>query len=113
MSGTGVQAPVAKVSPAVLGFPSTTLGTSSTVPFTVSNTGLGSLMVTAMTSSGSHAASFFVPNSCVAVTIAPNGECTVQVEFTPKAKGNFSATMQILDNATDSPQSVTLKGTGH
>jgi len=38
--------------------------------------------------------------------------CTVGVKFTPHSKGTKADTLQISDNATNSPQKVSLSGTG-
>jgi surface antigen len=38
--------------------------------------------------------------------------CTISVAFSPTAKGKQSATLTIIDTATNSPQAVSLQGTG-
>ncbi|MGO8948434.1 MAG: hypothetical protein ACLQUY_12400, partial [Ktedonobacterales bacterium] len=45
-------------------------------------------------------------------TVAAGASCSLSVTFTPSANGTRSATVTITDNATGSPQSVTLSGTG-
>ena len=42
----------------------------------------------------------------------PNGTCAVSVTFTPSAAGSRTATLSINDNAANSPQTVSLSGTG-
>jgi len=44
--------------------------------------------------------------------IAPNVSCTITITFTPLALNARSAAVTITDNATNSPQSVPLSGTG-
>jgi two-component sensor histidine kinase len=44
--------------------------------------------------------------------LLPGGSCTIQVTFTPKAKGKRSATLEVNDNGGGSPQKVGLIGTG-
>ena len=50
-------------------------------------------------------------NNCPS-TLATGMSCTVTVAFKPTATGALSATVAATDNATGSPQLVTLKGTG-
>jgi hypothetical protein len=45
-------------------------------------------------------------------TLAKGASCTVGVKFTPHSKGAKADTLQISDNATNSPQNVSLSGTG-
>lgn len=43
----------------------------------------------------------------------PSGAiCTIKVTFTPTAAGNLMGTISVTDNASGSPQTVTLSGTG-
>jgi len=75
------------------------------------NTGTGSLTISSVTVTGTNASAFSIsPNTCT--TVAPNGACTIQVVFTPPATGTYLASVSISDNATGSPQAVTLSGTG-
>lgn len=46
------------------------------------------------------------------VVLSPGGQCTVRVAFDPTAASHFSADLRIEDDAPDSPQYVTLEGTG-
>ena len=45
-------------------------------------------------------------------TLAAGASCTMNVLFTPQANGTRTATLNIADNATGSPQIVGLSGTG-
>jgi len=45
-------------------------------------------------------------------TLAKGSSCAVGVRFTPHSKGAKSDSLQIIDNATNSPQKVSLSGTG-
>jgi hypothetical protein len=44
--------------------------------------------------------------------VAAGANCTLSITFTPKATGSRTASVAITDNATGSPQSVSLTGTG-
>ena len=46
------------------------------------------------------------------MTVAPRTSCTLGVAFTPNAVGAHSASLTVNDNATTSPQHVTLTGNG-
>ena len=48
----------------------------------------------------------------VAETLAAGATCTISVTFTPGSVANFSATVSVADNATGSPQTATLSGSG-
>jgi len=58
---------------------------------------------------------FAIPaNSCGAVQtfLAPGKSCKVSVTFTPTAQGTHTGTLAFYDTAANSPQTVTLSGTG-
>ena len=73
---------------------------------------------TGFTISGEDAEDFGVPlpntsAGCSATgTLAAGASCTISVVFTPQANGTRTATLNIADNATGSPQMVALSGTG-
>src|SRR5206468_3964315 len=45
-------------------------------------------------------------------TLAANATCTINVTFTPAATGSRSATLTVTDNASNSPQTAGVSGTG-
>ena len=47
-----------------------------------------------------------------AALAAPSASCDISVAFTPSATGTRNGTLSIADNATGSPQTVALTGTG-
>jgi hypothetical protein len=55
--------------------------------------------------------SFAETNTC-GPSLVSGGTCTITVTFMPSASGDFAGTLSISDDATDSPQSVALSGTG-
>jgi Ca2+-binding RTX toxin-like protein len=95
-------------------FPSTVTGvTSAAQTVTVTNSGNAPLSVSGLTLSGANAADFKVSSTtCLAASVAAGGNCTVNLTFTPSAAGARTASLLIADNATGSPQSVPLTGTG-
>jgi hypothetical protein len=60
---------------------------------------------------GSNAGDFSLTHTCGASLFA-GANCTASVTFTPSARGSRTASMTITDNATGSPQTVGLTGTG-
>jgi len=84
----------------------------------VTNTSTATVNFASFTPSGEDAEDFGVPlpNSsgmCSPTgTLAAGASCTINVLFTPQAAGTRTATLLIADNATGSPQTVALSGTG-
>ena len=114
LTGTGV-APVTvtgTLTPSALTFASTTVGaTSAAQTVTLKNTGTGTLTVSSVSLTGTNAASFAQTNTCTA-GLAANRTCTVSVTFKPTAAGTASATLSVASNASGSPLTATLSGTG-
>ena len=111
--GSAQKLPVVKLSSTSLTFPSTKVKSTSSLTLTLTNTGTANLSVTAIGATGSNPSVFTQTTSCVGLPIAPNGHCTVQVKFAPTSVKTFTAALTITDNASNSPQSVSLKGAGH
>jgi hypothetical protein len=108
-------APAVGFSPlAGLAFGSQMIDTTSTdLTVTVTDTGNADLNISSVTIGGTNPGDFAKSaDTCTMLDPAPNGTCTVSVTFTPTAAGNRSATLIFTDNASDSPQSVPLTGTG-
>lgn len=105
---TAVSGARVSLSTASLTFASQPVGSSSTPqPVTLTNPGNATLTIMGITASGD----FTQTNSC-GTTVAAGGNCTINVTFTPTATGTRNATLTITDNAADSPQTVSLTGTG-
>src|SRR5205807_1187007 len=45
-------------------------------------------------------------------SVAAGANCTISVIFTPQATGTRSASVSVVDNAANSPQTASLSGTG-
>ena len=114
LSGTGVaaSAPQAVLSPNPLTFPNTNVGSSAaTMPMTLSNPGTAALTITSITVTGTNASSFGQTNTCGA-SLAAGANCTITVTFTPATTGSLSAAISVADNASGSPHTAALTGTG-
>ena len=108
LTGSGVGTPVVSLSSSSLTFGNQQLNVASTAQaVTVKNTGTASLSLTSITTSGD----FSQTNTCGS-TLAASASCTVNVAFDPTAAGTRTGTLSIADNASGTPQSVGLSGTG-
>ncbi len=86
--------------------------TSGGQTVTLSNTGGSSLTITSISITGTNAGDFSETNTCGS-SVAAGANCTISVTFTPTAAGSRVGAVTITDNATGSPQSVSLSGTGN
>lgn len=118
VSGTAT-APVAlvpgiQVTPAALAFGSITVGSFSGVQLvTVNSVGTAPLTLSAITVTGSNFSIVVGGQSCAVNTpIAVGSSCTVPVRLTPATAGALTATLSISHNASATPATISLSGTG-
>ncbi len=98
----------ATLAPTSLAFGTMALGaTTPAQTVTVTNNGLLPLTINGARASGD----FQSTNKCP-TALASDDSCTIDVTFTPRTTGPQTGTMQLFDSAGNSPQSVTLTGTG-
>jgi Abnormal spindle-like microcephaly-assoc'd, ASPM-SPD-2-Hydin len=100
--------------PTSLTFASRTVGTSSPSQIvTVTNTSSSGSTVTfaSVTFGGVNPGDFARSTTCTTLT-TPGQQCTATVIFTPSAAGTRSALLTFVDNATGSPQTILVSGTG-
>ena len=95
-----------------LSFGTHKVNTSTTTSLKITNTGATNLSILGVTMKGADPLDFSAPNTCPP-TLTPGGFCSLSVTFTPKAKGSRTASLSITDNAQNSPQSVSLSGSGN
>ncbi|MCX6854620.1 MAG: choice-of-anchor D domain-containing protein, partial [Verrucomicrobia bacterium] len=94
-------------------FGSLLLGNSSSLTFTVKNTGNADLTDLTITKDGANAADFTVTASPTAPVTGPSGSTTFAVRFAPGAAGARTAAIHIANNDSDeNPFDITLIGTG-
>jgi hypothetical protein len=111
LNGTGT-APVVSISPTSMTFGSQTVGApSAPETVTVNNTGNSALSITSITITGANASDFSETDTC-GTSVAAGGNCTMSLTFTPSASGIRTASVTITDNASGSPQTVSLSGNG-
>lgn len=106
--------PTATLSPSALTFPAETTGTTSPAQnVAVKSTGTANLFINGLSRSGVAQLDYtVVSDGCSGMTLAPGTSCTLAITFTPSADGTRTMTLNVLDNAANSPQALTLTGTG-
>jgi hypothetical protein len=111
LSGTGIAATfILSISPANLSFGNVTTGTSSTAQSVIiTNTGNSSVVISQITLSG---AGYTMTGGSAPVTLTPSQTLTLSVQFGPTVAGAVSGNVSIASNATGSPATVPLAGTG-
>jgi len=108
LTGVGLQ-PIVSLSPTSLSFDSVGVGSSSTLPVTLTNSGNATLNITGINiNAGS--SNYSQTNTCGS-SLAAGANCMISVTFTPSQSGTLNGTPSVADNATGSPQTVTLTGT--
>ncbi len=104
--------PAVQLVPASLTWGKKLVGTSGTKSVTLTNTGSSTLNISSLTITGDPDFTFKTVAKSCKTTVAAGASCFIKVTFTPQAIGARSATVNITDNAADSPQTIPLKGTG-
>src|SRR5258708_32366899 len=103
----------AALSPASgLTFGSRVIGTTSSPQIaTLSNGQSVTLNINSIGFTGTNSGDFAQTNTCGG-SLPAGGVCTISVTFTPTANGSRSATLTVTDDAGNSPQTVSVTGTG-
>jgi hypothetical protein len=105
--------PLATLSATSITFSTQKEGTTSPAQtVTLTNTGNTPLTLGTLSISGNFAIVAADTSCANGGTVQPAASCVIGVDFTPTAKGSRTGTLKITDNALNSPQDVTLSGTG-
>ncbi len=112
-----VAAAQASVAPASLNFGTGLVGQPvGPLAVTLSNGGTGVLTVSGVSLSGATGDYALASDGCRPGSgpgvVNPASTCTVRISFTPKANGSQAGTLTIADDASGSPQTVSLVGSG-
>ena len=100
------------LSPASLSFGNQAVGTTSPAqPLILSNGLSTALTISNIFGGGLNPGAFKQTNDCGS-SLAAGASCTINVSFNPGATGPLSATLNVSDSASNSPQSASLSGTG-
>jgi hypothetical protein len=104
---TGTQ--LLSASPTSLSFGNVLTSNTSTLMVTLTNNGTGSVQVTAANFTGGV---FSASGLSLPATIAASGKLTVTIQFAPTVSGPYSGSVSFVSNASNSPTTVTLSGSG-
>jgi Abnormal spindle-like microcephaly-assoc'd, ASPM-SPD-2-Hydin/Protein of unknown function (DUF1573) len=109
LSGAGIAAGLTlSVNPGSVSFGNVTANTTASRSVTVTNSGNSSVAISSITLTGAK----FLLSGGSAVTLTPSQSITLSVQFTPTATGAASGSISIVSNATGSPASIPVSGTG-
>ena len=78
----------------------------------MTNTGTAPLSISSIAVTGANASQFVFANNCGS-SLPVGAGCYIHGHFQPSAAGSFSANVVITDNASSSPQTIALSGTGN
>ena len=111
LSGSAVAAThTLSINPTSLSFGNVTTGTSSaTQAVTITNTGNSSVIISSITLSGT---GYSMSAGGSPVTLTPSQALTLSVSFDPTAAGAVNGSISVASNASGSPATVSLSGTG-
>jgi hypothetical protein len=104
-----VPAPIFSIYPAQLDFGSQSVGSSTSLQVTVTNTRPGALGIVSITATGDYSAM----DTCVSASpIAVKATCTITVNFAPTATGARVGAVRIENGVTILPVAFGVTGTG-
>jgi Putative Ig domain/Abnormal spindle-like microcephaly-assoc'd, ASPM-SPD-2-Hydin len=103
--------PAVSISPTTVAFGSQALGTTSAPQtVTIADTGTAPVFFNGTPQQGLDFNR--TDDECVGIQIAPGGSCTITAVFAPTVTGPRTSTISVIDNAANSPQTITFTGTG-
>ena len=112
LSGTGT-APGVSLSTTSVSFGNQAVGTTSASrAVTVTNNGTASLTFTGIAATGDFTVAASGTTCSSSAPVAASSNCVINVLFTPTATGSRSGSLTLTDNASGTPQTVSLSGTG-
>lgn len=110
LSGTGVaQSLVLSLSSTSLAFGSVNDGSTSTLTETITNSGNANVTISGIAISGT---GFTLSGVTTPVTLTPKQTTTFSVIFSPTAAGSDTGAVTVTSNASGSPASISVSGTG-
>jgi hypothetical protein len=111
LTGTGIAATFTlSISPTSLSFGNVTTNTSSAPQnVTITNTGNSSVTISQITLSG---AGYSMTGGSAPVTLTPTQNLILTIQFSPTVAGSVNGSISMASNASGSPATVSLTGTG-
>ncbi len=108
LSGTGTSPGLLSVSPATLSFGNVTVGSSASLAGNLAATGTS----VTVSSAGGNNGQFVFSGLTLPITIPAGQSAPFTVIFTPTAVGTTTSTLAFTSNASNSPTTQSLTGTG-
>jgi len=99
-------------SPTTLSFPTLQVGTNTTLPVTLTNSGVETLTISSISITGTNKSDFTIASNNCGTSLDVGLSCTVGVKFAPPVAGKRSAQLSVVDNACGLPQIVNLIAAG-
>jgi len=110
LSGTGVsQVLQLSPNPAALSFGSVTTGSSGTQTVTLTNTGNSSVTLSQISVTGT---GFSYSGLALPIPLSAGQSTSFNVIFAPATSGSLTGTATVVSNATNSPTTISLSGSG-
>ncbi len=110
LSGTGVAATLTlSLSTNNMSFGNVDTGLSSTLTETITNTGNSNVQISQISVSGT---GFSLSGATTPVTLTPSQKMSFGVIFSPSAAGTDNGSVTVSSNASGSPSTINLSGTG-
>ena len=110
LTGTGVTATQnLSLSTTSMSFGNVNTGTSSTQTVSVTNTGNANVQISQIAVGGT---GYSLSGASTPITLTPSQKLTFSVIFNPTVVGSASGSVTITSNATGSPATITLSGSG-
>jgi hypothetical protein len=110
LSGNGVAATfLLGANPTSLSFGNVNIGSSSSLGATLTNNGNSNVTISSVTVTGSGLSASGVTSGTI---LAPNQSATLTVAFIPTLAQSVSGGVTVVSNATNSPITISLTGTG-
>jgi len=101
--------PVVKLTPNNISFGTVTQGANAgTQVITLTSAGTGPLHIASVALGGPNLSDFSLTNTCAAAAYAVGATCTIAVSLSPLATGTRAAIIAIIDDAPNSPQTISL-----
>lgn len=113
VSGTGTATPTSSgtlsANPSTVSIGNVSVGSTGSQSFSVTNTGSKAVNISAITSS---AATFAASGPTLPMSLAAGQSVSVKVAFAPTAAGNAKGTIAVVSDASNTPTSVAVSGSG-
>jgi hypothetical protein len=100
---------VLNVSPTILSFGSIDTGAASTLAATLTNSGNSNVTISGVGTSG---AGFSANNVSSGTVLAPGQSAVLNVTFAPTSTGSVTGGVTVASNATNSPATISMTGSG-